>query len=108
MAFDRGRVGNLRNAVLAWIALERFQRPLAVRRERRVSICLIGKASGARCLAAVFLEAILGAAGTSEGVPALGDGPTERLFLVRQWLSRGKERVEEVLRRGVFFKRRTR
>ena len=104
VTFDRGRVGNLRDAVLARIALECFLRPLAVRRERRVSICLVGKAAGARCLAAVFLKAVLGATGTSEGFPALGDGPTERLFLVRQrLLARGEEGVEEVLRRGVLL-----
>ena len=104
MAFDRGRVGDLRDAVLARIALERFLRPLAVRRECRVSICLVGKAAGARCLAAVFFKAVLGATGTSEGVPALGDGPTERLFLVRQrLLTRGEEGVEEVLWRGVLL-----
>ena len=104
MTFDRRRVGNLRDAVLARIALERFLRPLAVRSESRVSIGLVGKAAGARCLAAVLLKAVLGATGASEGVPALGDGPTERLFLVCQrLLAWGKERVEEVLRRGVLL-----
>ena len=104
VAFYCGWVGDLPNAVLARVALERFQRPLAVRRERRVSVSLVSKAASTRCLAAVLLEAVLGATGASEGVPALGDGPTERLFLIRQrLLAWGKERVEEVLRRGVFL-----
>ena len=104
MAFYCGWVGDLPDAVLARIAFERFLRPLAVRGESRVSVSLVSKAASTRCLAAVLLEAVLGATGASEGVPALGDGPTERLFLVRQrLLARGKERVEEVLRRGVFL-----
>ena len=104
VTFDRGWVGDLRDAVLARVALECFQRPLAVRGESRVSVCLVGKAAGARCLAALFLEAVLGATGASEGIPALGDGPTERLFLVCQrLLAWSKERVEEVLRRGVLL-----
>ena len=104
MAFYRGWVGDLRDTVLARVALERFLRPLAVRGESRVSIGLVGKAAGARCLATILLEAVLGAAGASEGVPALGDGPTERLFLVRKrLLAWGEESVEEVLRRGVLL-----
>ena len=104
MAFYRGWVGDLPDAVLARVALERFQRPLAVGRESRVSISLVSKAAGTRCLAAILLEAVLGATGASEGVPALGDGPTERLFLVRQrLLAWGKEGVEEVLWCGVLL-----
>ena len=104
VAFYRGWVGDLCDAVFARVALERFLCPLAVRGKSRVSIGLVGKAAGARCLAAILLEAVLGAAGASEGVPALGDGPTERLFLVRKrLLAWGKECVEEVLRCGVLF-----
>ena len=102
-------IGDLFDAVLAWVGVERFLCPLAVGAQGRIRVRLVGKTAGARGLSAcVFLgfgDAILGALRAREGLPALGDGGAEVLLLIGEGLLlvRREERVEEVLGRGVLL-----